>query len=198
MLIKHVTNNYFRYYLGFTLIELIVVLLVISILSILSVPKFISIGKQAKISTLKSAKGTIDEAFKMFSTKVLMPSTIVKKCSALLQDELDCIVINGVEIAYSDLDNQPILYPFGDPIKQLKSIVDIDVNNKVGGPYNSLFNYEDDFDGAGKTNGFWIFPEFDGEYPDIENYKCKIHYLPAGHSLNKTGTSKITIETDEC
>jgi prepilin-type N-terminal cleavage/methylation domain-containing protein len=40
---------------GFTLIEIIVVLIVLSILAVLSVPKFIDLGKNAKIKAFEAA-----------------------------------------------------------------------------------------------------------------------------------------------
>ncbi|ABZ75860.1 hypothetical protein Shal_1292 [Shewanella halifaxensis HAW-EB4] len=183
---------------GFSLIELVVVLVILGVLSVIVIPRFINLHRDAKIATLKATKGSIESAFDMFSVKVDLPRSNLTRCSANLQNTLNCIVINGIEIAYTKSDKYPVFNPYRDSINQLWTIMNIDVNNDVGGPYNGKLNYEDDYDGVATTNGFWIFPSIDGGYTDIDGYKCKIHYRPYGHTHNSTNRSEVVLEIEDC
>ncbi|WP_315972688.1 type II secretion system protein [Vibrio ishigakensis] len=46
---------------GFTLIELIVVIVILGVLSVTALPKFLNLGDEARVASLKSVKGSIAE-----------------------------------------------------------------------------------------------------------------------------------------
>ncbi|GAK87295.1 MSHA pilin protein MshA [Vibrio ponticus] len=183
---------------GFTLIELVVVIVILGILGVLAAPRFLDIQRDAKIATLEATKGALESAFDMFAAEVQVSDGEISKCKASLQGSLDCIIIDGVEVAFNDIDYHPILNPFGNSLKQLLTLANIDVKASDKEDYSYDLNYEDDFDHTSLSSGFWIFPKFDGGYLAIETYKCKIHYMPANHSLNDGRESVFVLETDDC
>ncbi|WP_260258794.1 prepilin-type N-terminal cleavage/methylation domain-containing protein [Vibrio intestinalis] len=186
---------------GFTLIEVVITIVIVSILSAIASSKYLDFRRDAKIAVLKSTKGSLESAFDIFATKVILPNSLVEQCSMSLQSRLRCVVIDNVEIAFSDVDNHPILYPYpldnSQSIIQLKSIVNININNDINGPYQQELNFADDVD-TPSHSGFWIFPKMEGDWGDIESYRCKIHYIPSGHSQNNGNKSKFILEIEDC
>ena len=124
--------------------------------------------------------------------------TNIIKCSHPFQVGLDCITLNGIEIAFTKNDRKPILNPYDRMSEQLMTIVDLDVSSSDSGSYLSDLNIESDYDKAAMSNGFWIFSSFDGGYKDINNLRCKIYYIPENHTLNRVNVSYFAIETDDC
>lgn len=187
---------------GFTLIEMVVIIIVLGILSAIAVPKLLITKRDARISVLKATKGALESSFDIFAMQTYLPNAKITSCSSKTQASLNCLHINNTEIAFTDTDHSPILNPWplanAPSIKQLLLLVDMDINNLLEGPYNKTLNYTDAiFEGA-ISNDFWIFPSFDGDWGDIEGFKCKIHYLPANNSQNTTGKSVFLLETKDC
>ncbi|MDD9194977.1 type II secretion system protein [Aliivibrio sp. S3MY1] len=184
---------------GFTLIECIMVIIILSILSTLAVKKYFSLRTETKIATLESIKRNLESGFIKFSTKTYLPSSNVNKCRLPFQKKLQCILINNKQIAFTQKDRHPIFNPFLNSMKQIKVIMDIDVGYSTDGlNYKDNWNLEYDYNQAGISNGFWIFPAMNDHYKDINEFKCKIHYMPENHTMNSYGRSIIILETSDC
>jgi MSHA pilin protein MshB len=54
---------------GFTLIELVVVIIILGIIAIIALPKFIDLGQNAKITTVKTTGGTFSSAITLAHIK---------------------------------------------------------------------------------------------------------------------------------
>ncbi len=54
---------------GFTLIELVVVLVLIAILSVIALPRFLNIGRDARIATMQGMYAEIASGIDMFRMK---------------------------------------------------------------------------------------------------------------------------------
>jgi hypothetical protein len=81
----------------------------------------------------------------------------------------------------------------------MKAIMDINVGYSGDGlSYKDDLNLEYDFDQVSISNGIWIFPKMDGDYNDIEGFKCKVHYMPENHTMNNFGRSVVVLETSDC
>lgn len=108
--------NYKKNQKAFTLIELVVVIVILGILAATALPKFIDIGKDARIATLNGLKGSLLSAANMAAAKCAM--------DALCSPSAD-----GGSFPKTTINGQIIYFHYGYPTGWGKFYVD----NGVGG-----------------------------------------------------------------
>ncbi|GAB7223511.1 prepilin-type N-terminal cleavage/methylation domain-containing protein [Vibrio owensii] len=176
---------------GFTLIEMVVVIVILGVLAVTAAPKFMGLQSDARIATLQATKGAIESSFAMFSAKSEIPSTEIQPCD--YHKQMRCMVIDGQQIRLTNADNYPWFDVFpNQALSQFKALVNVDVsplNDDLHG--EDKLNFETDYDG-----GFWIFPQFYGDWSELDTLRCRIHYTPA--TASRTGHSITTLETEDC
>ncbi|OLQ94434.1 hypothetical protein BIY21_08950 [Vibrio ponticus] len=176
---------------GFTLIELIVVIVILSILALVAAPRFLSYKTEARIAALEGTKAALSASFELFAARVELPSTKFVPCQ--YHHEMRCMVVNGVEIRVTNEDDHPFFTITDEAIiSQLKQLVDLDVYK-----LNDEFIAEHSLNLIGDhAGGFYIFSELDANEREIDEFGCRIQYIPSNKS--DTGRSKFVTDYSEC
>lgn len=101
---------------GFTLIELVVVIVILGILSAIALPKFVDLSKDARISVMKAAEGSMRAANAMIYAKAGVQGQLGATGS---------VTVNGATVA--------TVYGFAANIAALKSGMDLSSDIETSG-----------------------------------------------------------------
>lgn len=77
---------------GFTLIELVMVIVILGILAVIAMPRFVDLGKDARVATLKGLEGALQSAWTMAHAQQLAQGKLAD----------DAITVEGNAIAMSN------------------------------------------------------------------------------------------------
>ncbi|WP_305881808.1 type II secretion system protein [Ferrimonas sp. SCSIO 43195] len=162
---------------GFTLIELVVVIIVLGILAVTAAPKFIDLQTDARIATLKGAKGAIQGANALVYAKAAVNGVEGLDCTdAANAANTGCVAVN------SDISIKPVFGSIDASDTDLQAVVELD-----GGEW--------DLDDTTTSGTVYITP--DGVAVDTASGKpdaCQLEYVPATSSVAAT----YTIEDKGC
>ncbi|WP_028111450.1 type II secretion system protein [Ferrimonas kyonanensis] len=159
---------------GFTLIELVVVIIVLGILAVTAAPKFIDLQTDARIATLKGAKGAIQGANALVYAKAAVNGVEGDNCTGKTD--------GGCKAVQDDISILPVFGSIGASKTDLNEVVELDSN-------------EWDLDDTTTSGTVYITPhDFAVDTASGKPKACQLEYVPADGSV----AASYTIEDNGC